>query len=113
MNKEMGKRRASSLFNESHYSEIEHPNEQKDDSSEEEEYDPTLPASWAKSKFVRWFSRFDENTLRPFFIRKYNKARMLLEDEYQELLQQKVDADDDDDIIDKVDALTSTGKYRA
>jgi hypothetical protein len=81
MSRELKKRRASSLFNESHYEEIEHPNEANDDSSEEE-HDPNEPASWAKSRFVKWFAHYDENVLRPFFIRKYNKARIMLEDEY-------------------------------
>jgi len=89
---------------------IEHPNESKDESSEEEEHDPNEPASWAKSKFVRWFNKFDENSLKPFFIFNYNKARILLEDEYQELLKQKVEGDD---IVDKVEALIQSNRDHA
>lgn len=107
---EITKRRVSSAHNESHYEEIEHPNEVNEDSSDEE-YDPNEPASWAKSRFVRWFGQFDENVLRPCFIRRYNRARAMLEDEYQELLREAVDEESDEDIADKVDALTVISKH--
>lgn len=44
------------------------------------------PGSWADSRFVNWFATFDEEKLRPFFIRNYNVVTALLEDEYQELI---------------------------
>lgn len=74
-------RRGASMINESHYDLIQHPNEEQQPDSDEED-DPNEPASWAKSRLYRWFSLWDENTLRPFFIRKYSKAKMLFEDEY-------------------------------
>ena len=52
------------------------------DGDSDEEDDPNEPASWAKSRLYKWFSQWDENTLRPFFIRKYSRAKMLFEDEY-------------------------------
>ena len=83
MSKSLAKRRASSLFNESHYEEIIHPNEEKPlDESMVSNKDENEPASWATSSFVRWFLQIDENLLRPFFIRKYNKNVRLLDDEY-------------------------------
>lgn len=86
----MSKRRASSLFNDSHYEEIIHPNEEGNSSL----LDPIIdgmPFHWPTSSFVRWFILFDEHKLRPFFIRKYNRTIALLEDEYQELIKQQFD----------------------
>jgi len=34
------------------------------------------------SRFVRWFVKFDEQKLRPFFIKNYTKALIVLADEY-------------------------------
>ncbi len=114
MSKALHKRRASSLFNESHYEEILHPNEEKE-LNETADEDDHGPASWATSSFVRWFSLYDENVLRPFFIRKYKKAVMLLEDEYQDLIKQNFDDEDEDEIVDKVETLMQgdKGKSRA
>jgi len=88
MSKALYKRRKSSIFNESHYEEIIHPNDEKEEDTESDEEDEIAEPSWKTSRFVKWFSRYDENVLKPFFIRKYNKAVMLLEDEYQELIKQ-------------------------
>lgn len=74
-------RYGASMVNESHYDLIQHPNEEQEPDSDEED-DPNEPASWAKSRFYRWFSLWDEHTLRPFFIRKYSKSKMLIEDQY-------------------------------
>lgn len=38
------------------------------------------PSSWVNSRFVNWFIDFDERTLRPFLIRKYNIDRIMLAD---------------------------------
>jgi hypothetical protein len=58
MGKALMKRRASSLFNESHYEEIVHPNEEVslDQSRRPSMLDGDGPSSWATSSFVRWFS---------------------------------------------------------
>jgi hypothetical protein len=72
---ELKKRRNSSV-----YEEMTHPNEEE--SEKLEEYDPDAPFHWPQSSFVRWFLRVDEETLRPFFIRKYSKSKVLIEDQY-------------------------------
>ena len=69
----LGERRAS------HYEQIIHPNEEKEDDDDD---DSGPKVGWVNSGFVKWFARFDEEKLRPFFIRKYNAAKIVLEDEY-------------------------------
>lgn len=70
----------------SHYEEILHPNEinEEDDSNNKSKQKSTI--GWVNSKFVNWFLKFDEEKLRPFFIRKYDAAKAALEDEQQELI---------------------------
>lgn len=66
------------------YEEFKHPNEEE----EHEDVDPGLidkdgnRVGWTGSKFYLWFSQFDENTLRPAFIRNYDRDVIILEDEY-------------------------------
>ena len=64
----------------SEYEEIVHPNEEKEEN--ENVYDPNAPFHWPTSSFVRWFLKFDEEKMKPFFIRKYSKAAAMIEDEY-------------------------------
>ena len=71
LEKILAKDRAQSML--SHYETIEHPNEITDVSTRDDQ-DPNEPFSWPNSSFVKWFSKYDETTLRPFFIRKYNHA---------------------------------------
>jgi hypothetical protein len=74
----MSRRRGSS-----HHEEIIHPNEEKERSTSIlDEVVPGSPFHWPSSRFVRWFLVFDEEKLRPFFIRNYDRAVALLEDEY-------------------------------
>ena len=54
-----------------------------------------IPGSWADSKFVKWFAEFDEAKLRPFLIRNYDVVTALIEDEYQDLINEKFDDKDD------------------
>lgn len=57
---------------------------------------------------MRWFLRKDEETFRPFFIRKYSRSKVLIEDQYQELVKQQVEDDDSEErdiMADKVQAL--------
>lgn len=70
-----------------HYDIVEHPNEIDDVADEND--DPNEPFSWPKSSFVKWFVKYDERVLRPFFIRKYSRAVQILQDEHQELIQMK------------------------
>jgi len=105
---ELRQRRASSVFE--HHEEIAHPNEQRNGSFASD-VDDGEPFSWPKSRFVRWFLKIDESHLKPFFIRKYSRVKQALEDEYQALLKEKVDAIDDQDedeiMKDKVEAMTA------
>lgn len=58
---------------------------------------------WTGSAFYLWFADFDENTLRPMFIRKYCKQMVVLEDEYQKALKTKLDEDVElEDLADRV-----------
>lgn len=70
------------------YEEIIHPNEEQEDEEENEDANQKN-IGWVNSRFVKWFGRVDEEKLRPFFIRKYNHAKTILEDEYQELIRLK------------------------
>jgi len=70
------------------YEEIIHPNEEQEDEEENEDANQ-INIGWVNSRFVKWFGRVDEEKLRPFFIRKYNHAKTILEDEYQELIRLK------------------------
>jgi len=67
------------------YEEMQHPNEEVE---EEEEVDPGLlnkdgeRIGWTNSWFYNWFSKFDEETLRPMFIRNFSPEQIILADEY-------------------------------
>lgn len=99
---ELKKRRNSSV-----YEEMTHPNEEETEKLDD--YDPSAPFHWPQSSFVRWFLKVDEEKLRPFFIRKYSKSKIFIEDQYQELVKKQMDEDDDseerDQMADKVQAL--------
>ena len=56
---------------------------------------PARPASWVNSRFVNWFIDFDENTLRPFLIRKYNIDNIVLADQLEDVMNRKMQDDDD------------------
>jgi len=61
---------------------------------------------------VNWFLKFDEEKLRPFFIRKYNPAKAVLEDEYQELIKLKfrdqLEQEEEMDLVERVDTMRRT-----
>ena len=42
---------------------------------------------------MRWFMIFDEEKLRPFFIKNYSKALVVLNEEYQTLIKDNFDDD--------------------
>ena len=91
------------------YEEIVHPNEENDDGDVSHLGGVKSNVGWVNSSFVKWFSKFDEEKLRPFFIRKYNAATVVLEDEYQELLQQKLrDEQEEEDLVERVDNMRRT-----
>lgn len=104
IDQELTKRRASSVGAVSHYEEITHPNE--DRSGSVNEYDPDAPFHWPTSSFVRWFVKYDETTLKPFFIRSYDKIQAMIEDEYQDLIKAKFDDNNhEEDMAQQVDLL--------
>ena len=76
-------KRAGSAVTASEYEEIKHPNEEMDAVSDTISRRPSYllgmgpqPSSWVNSGFVKWFVRVDEETLRPWLIRKYNLAEI-------------------------------------
>ena len=64
--------------------------------------------SWIDSRLVRWFADFDENKLRPFFIRNYNVVSAMMEDEYQDLIKGNFDDTKTEEIIEKVEQVKRT-----
>ena len=79
------KKSAQSVGDISHYEEVIHPNEEKDlDETTRYSvlYAQGKAVGWVHSRFVRWFMNFDEEKLRPFFIRNYTKTLVILENEY-------------------------------
>lgn len=54
--------------------------------------------------------KYDEETLKPFFIRNYSRVRQLLEDEYQVLLKKQTSNEikEEDILIEKVEAFQAT-----
>lgn len=93
------------------YEEITHPNEEADEENEDDgfQYDAAgNKIGWTGSWFYNWFAKFDESTLRPFFIRNYDPNIVILEDEYQEALKVKFDDDIDQDLAERVEMITRT-----
>jgi hypothetical protein len=105
-------RSSAHVEEEEEYEEMIHPNLEKE---EEEPRAITYlmpngaePGSWADSNFVKWFSVFDEQTLRPFFIRNYDVVTALIEDEYQDMLQAKFDDKDEARVLEQVETIKRT-----
>ena len=91
-----------------HYEEIVHPNEEIEETQIYVESDifGKPHVGWTYSRFYIWFGNFDENILRPFFIRNYNAANIVLEDEYQELIKLKLrESNHEEDLVERVDLL--------
>jgi hypothetical protein len=68
---------------------MKHPNEEEE---HEDVHEGAIDSEgkrvgWTGSSFYKWFGKFDEETLRPFFIRNYDRDVVILEDEYQEVLK--------------------------
>lgn len=64
---------------------------------------------WTGSAFYIWFGNFDEKTLRPFFIRNYDRDVVILEDEYQAVLKIKFNAEQElADLAERVDVIKRT-----
>jgi hypothetical protein len=90
------KKSAASAGDISHYEEMIHPNEEKE-LDESTRYSVLFAqgqaVGWVHSRFVRWFIQFDEEKLRPFFIKNYSLALIILEEEYQTLLKENFEDD--------------------
>ena len=54
--------------------------------------------TWVGSWFVKWFIEFDENTLRPFLIRKYNIDNIVAADALDDVMRRKLDDDNGDEL---------------
>lgn len=48
------------------------------------------PVSFADSKFVNWFVKFDEETLRPFLIYKYSIDKVIAEHRFEDIYKSAV-----------------------
>ena len=78
-----------------HREEIIHPNEEKSVISApmDRTYSYLMPErpvgqkSWVNSRFVSWFIEFDEVTLRPFLIRKYNIDNIVAADALDDIMK--------------------------
>jgi hypothetical protein len=68
----------------SHYEEIHNPNEEKEvlDPTALASSDPNAPKGFNQSPLYLWFSKYDEEVLRPYFIRKYNRYLMQAQEQF-------------------------------
>lgn len=84
----------------SHYDHLTHPNcsDEKDDPASAPNTDPDAPKGFNESPLYLWFNKYDEETLRPFLIRKYSKQLM----EAQEYYQDAVNTNFDDDVVENI-----------
>lgn len=67
--------------------------------------DPNQPAVFAQRSFVQWFIRFDDEKLRPFFIRNYSREKAELEDQYFEALKENFEVEKADDIKERLNSV--------
>ena len=76
---------------------VEHPNlEASDDSEEDETYLLGKQQNdFAHSRFVKWFAKFDERRLRPFFIRNYTIEMVHSMHHMHELMTKNFDDNDE------------------
>lgn len=99
------------------YEQFEHPNEDTEDTND---LDPGLidkngkKVGWTASAFYLWFANFDEKTLRPLFIRNFSPEAIILEDEYQEVLNFKFKEEAElTDLAERVDVIKRTQSVAA
>lgn len=94
------------------YDELIHPNlENEEEEARAITYlmpNGAEPGSWADSAFVKWFATFDELKLRPFLIRNYDVVTALIEDQYQELLEENFDDHDETKVLERVQLVKRT-----
>lgn len=99
------------------YEEMKHPNEEDEhDDLHEGQLDTETGEriGWTASSFYKWFSNYDEKTLRPFFIRNYDRDIIILEDEYQDVLKVKFSEEQElQDIAERVDVIKRTQSVAA
>jgi hypothetical protein len=68
----------------SHYENLAHPNTEieHDDPASKPTDDPNAPKGFNQSNLYLWFVEYDEQVLRPFLIRKYDKILMAAQEQY-------------------------------
>lgn len=91
----------------SHYECIEHPNlgRERDDPACVPSSDPNAPKGFNESAIYLWFINYDENVLRPFLIRKYDKVLMEAQEQFNKAVNQNFDDDNVDKISDRIAKL--------
>jgi len=58
------------------------------------------PKTWfASSRFVKWFSWFDENYMSPFFIRNYDFYMTQMSDNMHTFMQKNFDSTDPEEML--------------
>jgi len=92
---------------ESEYHEIVHPNDENlsRNISIIVPRDPNQPPVFAQRDFVQWFIKFDDQKLRPFFIRNYSREKAELEDQYFEATKENFEVDRVDDIKERLNSV--------
>lgn len=98
---------------EEHHEIVQHPNlESSEQSSDEPEVPPgtVVSTDFAHSKFVKWFSNFDERVIKPFLIHNYSEELIHVMHHMHDLFNHDIDfhasdhEDAMDDLHDKVNA---------
>lgn len=92
---------------ESEYEAIVHPNEENlsRNISILLPTDPNAPRVFAQRSWVLWFIRFDNDKLRPFFIRNYSREKAQKEDEYAEAIMENFDVNKVEDITERLNSV--------
>lgn len=60
------------------------------------------------TRFVKWFVNFDEHKLRPFLIRNYTVENVLLQDAFNDLMNEKFDDKNPEELEQHINAMEAT-----
>ena len=71
---------------------------------------PTEPekGGFLDTRFVKWFVNFDEHKLRPFLIRNYTVENVMLQDAFNDLMNEKFDDKDPEELEQHINAMEAT-----
>ena len=71
---------------------------------------PTEPekGGFLDTRFVKWFVNFDEHKLRPFLIRNYTVENVLLQDAFNDLMNEKFDDKNPEELEQHINAMEAT-----